>query len=180
MERELRFFPVQMEPKTLTKDDINQFNRTEYHLHQDASFWPITPSKVVTVWLAVDDVDEENGAMNIFPGTHRLGVIPFEWVTEGETGVLNQHVHNPEQYAKPVSVNLKAGQMSLHSDMLLHGSMPNPSSRRRCGLTMRYFPPDVRARDKTGGNAVICRGTDPEGYWRQIPIPEGDSLPPLS
>ena len=29
--------------------------------HQDASYWPLTPSKVVTVWLAIDDADEENG-----------------------------------------------------------------------------------------------------------------------
>ncbi len=29
--------------------------------HQDASYWPLTPSKVVTVWLAIDDVDTENG-----------------------------------------------------------------------------------------------------------------------
>ena len=25
--------------------------------HQDASYWPLTPSKAVTVWLAIDDAD---------------------------------------------------------------------------------------------------------------------------
>ncbi|MCZ6634329.1 MAG: phytanoyl-CoA dioxygenase family protein [bacterium] len=30
--------------------------------HQDASYWPLSPSKVVTVWLAIDDVDVENAA----------------------------------------------------------------------------------------------------------------------
>lgn len=28
--------------------------------HQDASYWPLSPSKAVTVWLAIDDADEEN------------------------------------------------------------------------------------------------------------------------
>src|SRR5262249_55967780 len=28
--------------------------------HQDASYWPLTPSKVVTVWLAIDDASVEN------------------------------------------------------------------------------------------------------------------------
>ena len=31
--------------------------------HQDAPYWPISPSKCVTVWLALTDVHEGNGAM---------------------------------------------------------------------------------------------------------------------
>jgi non-heme Fe2+,alpha-ketoglutarate-dependent halogenase len=146
--------------------------------HQDASFWALTPSKVVTVWLAIDDVNVENGAMKLFPGTHLLGRIPFEWVSDEEDGVLNQHIHNPEQYAQPVSVELKAGQISLHTDMLLHGSQPNPSNRRRCGLTLRYFPPDVRGHEPLSSPAIIARGIDPDGYWQHIPRPEGDEIPP--
>ena len=146
--------------------------------HQDASFWALTPSKVVTVWLAIDDVDVENGALKLFPGTHLLGRIPFEWVTDEEDGVLNQHVHNPEQYAQPVSVELKAGQISLHTDMLLHGSQPNPSNRRRCGLTIRYFPADVRGPQPDSAPAIIARGVNPDGYWQHIPRPEGDAIPP--
>ncbi len=146
--------------------------------HQDASFWPITPSKVVTVWIAIDDVDVENGAMKVFPGTHKLGRIPFEWVTDEEDGVLNQHVHDPERYGEPVSIELKAGQLSLHTDMLLHGSMPNPSERRRCGLTLRYFPVDVRGIEKDHMPAIVARGHDPEGYWLPLARPDGDGIPP--
>ena len=146
--------------------------------HQDASFWGLTPSKVVTVWIAVDDVDVENGAMKFFPGTHTLGRIPFEWVTDKESGVLNQHVHNPERYGDPVSIELKAGQISLHTDMLLHGSQPNPSKRRRCGLTVRFFPPDVRGQEKDSAPGIIARGHDPDGYWQHIPRPEGNNIPP--
>ena len=146
--------------------------------HQDASFWALTPSKVVTAWLAIDDVDVENGAMKLFPGTHTQGRIPFEWVTDEEDGVLNQHVHDPEQYGQPVSVELKAGQISLHTDMLLHGSQPNPSNRRRCGLTIRYFPPDVRGTEPDSAPAIIARGVDPDGYWQPMARPEGDAIPP--
>ncbi|MBV7339584.1 phytanoyl-CoA dioxygenase family protein [Chloroflexi bacterium TSY] len=151
---------------------------TAVYWHQDASFWPLTPSKVLTVWIAIDDVDVENGAMKVFPGTHKLGRIPFEWVTDEEDGVLNQHVHNPEQYADPVSIELKAGQISLHTDMLLHGSQPNPSNRRRCGLTIRYFPADVRTRELDSAPGIIARGYDPDGYWQHIPRPQGDRIPP--
>ena len=146
--------------------------------HQDAQFWPLTPSKVVTAWIAIDDVDEANGAMQLWPGTHRRGVIPFEYVTDQENGVLNEHVHDPERFGAPVSVALRAGQLSLHTDMLLHGSLPNRSGRRRCGLTIRYMPPDVRRGDDAEPCAVIARGRDPGGYWRAIERPEADSIPP--
>ena len=33
--------------------------------HQDASYWPLTPSKAVTVWLAIDDADAENACMRL-------------------------------------------------------------------------------------------------------------------
>src|SRR5579872_3272112 len=38
--------------------------------HQDASYWPLTPARTVTMWLAVDDADRDNGAMQVIPGTH--------------------------------------------------------------------------------------------------------------
>src|SRR5439155_7616126 len=36
--------------------------------HQDASYWPLTPSKTVTVWLAIDDADRENPCMQCIAG----------------------------------------------------------------------------------------------------------------
>ena len=41
--------------------------------HQDASYWPLTPSKTVTVWLAIDDADTENACMRFIPGPHLYG-----------------------------------------------------------------------------------------------------------
>ena len=31
--------------------------------HQDASYWPLSPSKVVSIWLAIDDSTPANGAL---------------------------------------------------------------------------------------------------------------------
>ncbi len=147
--------------------------------HQDASYWPLTPSKVVTIWLAIDDVDEENGPMTVIPGSHKHGQIPFENSTEKERNVLGQTVLQAEKWGgHPVPFVLKAGQISMHTDLLLHGSEPNQSHRRRCGLTIRYLPPDVRSRYPEYHRALICRGEDKSGYWRQLPRPVGNIIPP--
>ena len=41
--------------------------------HQDGEYWPIHPPGTVTVWIALDRVDRENGAMQWVPGSHALG-----------------------------------------------------------------------------------------------------------
>lgn len=146
--------------------------------HQDASYWPLTPSKTVTVWLAIDDADVENGAMEVIPKSHLQGQIPFEKSTAEDNNVLGQSVRGVEQYGDvPVAFEMKAGQISLHTDLLLHGSKPNPSIRRRCGLTMRFVPPDVRALKGWHGNSIICRGQDLDGHWAHYARPESDIIP---
>jgi non-heme Fe2+,alpha-ketoglutarate-dependent halogenase len=146
--------------------------------HQDASYWPLTPSKTVTVWLAIDDTDEENGAMQFIPGSHLHGQIPFEHSTPEERNVLGQSVPTAEAWGGPPdSINLKAGQISIHTDLMLHSSGINRSARRRCGLTLRYMPPEVRTREAAHAQGYVCRGVDPEGYWVNWPVPEGDDVP---
>src|SRR5205085_391368 len=113
--------------------------------HQDASYWPLTPSKAVTVWLAIDDADIENACMRYIPGSHVLGHLTYTLSENDEANVLNQTVAGVEDLGEPVNVELKAGEISIHSDLLLHGSEANESTRRRCGLTLRYCPADVRA-----------------------------------
>ena len=140
--------------------------------HQDASYWPITPSKTVTVWLAIDDADTENGAMKVIPKSHLHGQIIFEHSRKEEQNVLGQTVKNAEDYGlAPVDFEIKAGQISLHSDLLLHGSAPNQSDRRRCGLTMRFVPPEVKALTGWNKNSIIARGTDISGHWTNQPKP---------
>jgi non-haem Fe2+, alpha-ketoglutarate-dependent halogenase len=140
--------------------------------HQDCSYWALTPSKTVTVWLAIDDADRENGCMRVIPGSHLRGHIAFRESDEQEKNVLTQTIHEAEKLGSPVDVALKAGQFSLHSDLLVHGSLPNRSQRRRCGLTLRYCSPDVRTYWGWNSWSIICRGVDTTGHWANVPRPE--------
>ncbi|MEL6437480.1 MAG: phytanoyl-CoA dioxygenase family protein, partial [Pseudomonadota bacterium] len=145
--------------------------------HQDASFWQLSPARTVTVWLAIDDADEDNAAMRFIPGTHTLGAL--EWQKPTGHAALDQELVGVDDLGAPVVNSLKAGQISLHADMLAHGSLANMSTRRRCGLTIRYCPPEVRITDdawKKGVEAIICRGHDPTGYWQHHARPVGDDV----
>lgn len=142
--------------------------------HQDASYWPFDKSRTVTVWLAIDDADPENAAMQFIPGTHRLGHL--RWRSSKDPAVLNQEIVDVAQFGEPVFDSLRAGEMSLHADMLAHGSEPNASPRRRCGLTIRYCPPEVRNLAGWNRSSIICRGSDPSGHWVNLPRPPGEDF----
>jgi non-heme Fe2+,alpha-ketoglutarate-dependent halogenase len=164
--------------------------------HQDALYWPLTPTKTVTVWLAIDDADRENGAMRVIPGSHRQGRVPVHDSRAEESNILTQTAIVPEQWEKEaVYFEMGAGEMSMHSDLLLHASSPNDSDRRRCGLTIRYASADVRctkipddppftgftlrgtrANELWNHASIHCLNGDPNGYWADIPRPAGEDV----
>ena len=140
--------------------------------HQDASYWPLTPSKAVTCWLAIDDADTQNACMRFLAGSHHHGHLTWRKSTPDEHNTLDQSVENAEQYGTPIDNVLRAGECSLHTDLLLHGSETNGASRRRCGLTLRYTTPDVRAEMDWNQKGVLISGSDPDRHWANPPRPE--------
>ena len=142
--------------------------------HQDSSYWPLTPSMAVTAWLAIDDASVENACMRFIPGSHHLGHLTYALSENDEGNVLNQTVVGAENLGEPVNVELKAGEISIHSDLLLHGSEANQSNKRRCGLTLRYCPAMVRADLGWNAKGIIVSGSDPSHHWANPPRPAND------
>ena len=110
--------------------------------HQDAVYWPISPMKTFTLWLAVDDSDRENGCMRFIPGSHKdREVLAHETDSSGRT-TLPLGLKGIDESAA-VDVEVEAGAFSVHDPFVLHGSNPNRSSRRRCAITIKYISTDV-------------------------------------
>ena len=146
--------------------------------HQDVTYWGLEPPFALTAWYAVDDSNVENGCMRVIPGTH-AGI--REHGTSARAGNLlsiNQEVPvTEEEEARAADLVLRAGEISLHHGMLIHGSNPNRSNRRRCGLTLRYVPPHVRQiTENTQGkrySAILVRGRDEYGHFGKREAPFG-------
>ena len=156
-------------------DDVGQKSFVAWH--QDATYWGLVPPRVVTAWLAVDDVDEENGAMMVVAGSHKNG-----FYTHGKSSMagnllsVNQAINETDlDLARVVTISLRAGQISLHDGLAVHGSHPNRSRRRRCGLTCRFAPPEIQIvpeEDRAHEwQAVLVRGADPCGNIPLLPPP---------
>jgi len=130
--------------------------------HQDAYYWPMAPHHSVTVWLAFDDVDEENGAMQIIPGSHIAGLMQHKRSVQTDSILTLELEKGTFREDTAVSLCLKAGEVSLHDDRAVHGSPANPSSRRRAGLTIRYSGTEVKNDMSVNPNfkTYLCRGRD--------------------
>ncbi len=112
--------------------------------HQDAQYWPLEPQNSCTVFIALWDCDRENACMRVVPGTHRVGLLRHH-TTEDGRHVLKQEIDEGEfDPAEAVDLELKAGEISLHDDAIVHGSGANHSNRRRVGFTMRFSSTDVK------------------------------------
>ena len=114
--------------------------------------------------------------MEVIPRSHLVGPIQTRQSRPEEGNVLWETIDsNISDYGAPVSMSMKAGEMSLHSDLLLHGSKPNISNRRRCGLTIRYASVDVRSTKNWNSSSILCRGKDISGHWANRPRPIGNN-----
>jgi non-heme Fe2+,alpha-ketoglutarate-dependent halogenase len=112
--------------------------------------------------------------MKFIGGSHLFGHMTYRPSADGEGNVLNQTIDNVEQYGDEVFNELEAGQASLHSDLLLHGSEANDSDKRRCALTLRYCTPDVQAGSNWHAKGVVVSGSDYSGNWANPGRPSQD------
>jgi ectoine hydroxylase-related dioxygenase (phytanoyl-CoA dioxygenase family) len=114
--------------------------------HEDSAYWEgriDTMEGIVTVWLAIDPANEENGCMRVIPATHKPeGAREYQQVSEEDETVTFKKEIKPElvDESKAVYFELDPNECSLHDSRLIHGAKPNTSDKRRTGYTIRYFP----------------------------------------
>jgi ectoine hydroxylase-related dioxygenase (phytanoyl-CoA dioxygenase family) len=121
--------------------------------HRDSPYFMFDPPDVVTVWFALDDMDEELGPLEYVRGSHTWG--------DGRVGSAQQFFQtNVKSLLKSAAeregldvddldivsmAGLKAGGLSIHHGKIWHGSGKNCSiSRPRRGLGMHFVPAIVR------------------------------------
>ena len=130
--------------------------------HQDTYYWPLEPKISATVWVAFEDVDESNAAMRVIPGSHKAGLLRHDRAKDTASVLTLECEGGQFREEDAVSLNLKAGQVSIHDDKIVHGSLANNSDRRRAGLTIRYSSTEVKCDLSINPHftTYLCRGVD--------------------
>lgn len=108
--------------------------------HQDSTYWAMNEEKGLTVWLALSDVNPENGCMYYIPGSHTLPDLPHV-ISRDQSNMLHrgQKLKGVDEAGmRPIEIN--AGQASIHELRTLHKSEPNTSPAPRLGIAFRFIP----------------------------------------
>ncbi|MEX2114518.1 MAG: phytanoyl-CoA dioxygenase family protein [Pirellulales bacterium] len=98
--------------------------------HQDNYYFNLKPCSVVTLWMALDRVDDENACMRYVPGSHLGPVRPHDrskvlGFSQGITdyGELDQ--------VREVAIHLEPGDVTAHHGNLIHLAGQNRSTTRQ-------------------------------------------------
>ncbi len=107
-------------------------------LHQDQFYLRVQPGTCIAAWMALDDCDEENGCLQVVPGSHTLPVL---CPVEADTSQSFTDVTVPlSADMQPEPVLMQAGDVFFFNGQLIHGSFPNRSeSRFRRALIGHYI-----------------------------------------
>jgi ectoine hydroxylase-related dioxygenase (phytanoyl-CoA dioxygenase family) len=97
-------------------------------LHQDNFYLMVRPGTCIAAWTAIDDCDEENGAMMVVPRSHRDDLVCPERANE-KVSFAREFVRVPEG-KKAHLVKMKRGDTLFFNGSAIHGSGPNRSKDR--------------------------------------------------
>ena len=122
--------------------------------HQDWAFYPHTNDDMLAFGVFLEDVTEENGPLQVIPGTHKGPILNHNSPEGVFCGAVDPSDAN-FQIEKAVTITGKAGSMSIHHARTLHGSAPNVSDRARLMLFYECCAAD--AWPLMGGSAYIQR-----------------------
>ena len=113
--------------------------------HQDGYYFMITPPEAITMWLALDEADEENGCIRYVRGSHRSGMRPHG---RSETLGFSQGITDfgtREDLTNEVLLPALPDDLLIHHAMTIHRAEGNRSRvRNRPALGFVYYSTTAR------------------------------------
>ncbi len=143
-----------------TRFFIKEPGAKEIPWHQDFNTLPIEPPIIISAWIAVDSVTQENSCLQIVPGSHKK-VIPHVTATPDMAfnHMCDLNFIDTNNY---VNLEMKPGEFVLFNERTLHHSEANRSNKRRIGLAVRVILPIVKIFkwDTPKHKVIVIHGKD--------------------
>jgi ectoine hydroxylase-related dioxygenase (phytanoyl-CoA dioxygenase family) len=112
------------------------------HYHQDNAYFHMQPADhAITGWVALDDVDEENGCLRYIDGSHLGPILDAKPVPGQEYDLMPDPADI--DLSKESLAPVRKGGVVFHHSQVLHGSAANTSDRWRRGYATHWVAADV-------------------------------------
>lgn len=108
--------------------------------HQDSFYSGLHLTPSTSAWIALTPSHSANGCMRVIPGSHKLGSLDHENVSD-DPHLLNRRGERlvvDVDESSAIDIILDPGQLSLHQSTIVHGSTPNISAEPRIGFIVRF------------------------------------------
>jgi len=127
-------------------------------LHQDQFYLRVQPGTCIAAWMALDACDDENGCLQVVPGSHDW---PLLCTVKADTSRSFTDVTVPIPPGTAVeSVHLQPGDVLFFNGQVVHGSGPNHSPERfRRALIGHYIAGEAQEVAKYYHPALRMDGT---------------------
>lgn len=115
--------------------------------HQDNFYFCLSPPQVLTMWLALDEVDEENGCLRYIGGSHRRGIRPHR---RTQTLGFSQGISDfgDADRARETAMRASPGDLLVHHGNTIHRAEANRSAHRHRRSFAMVFRTDSAVRDE--------------------------------
>ena len=107
--------------------------------HHDQPYWPIKETKTITAWIPLCDIDETNGQLGFYSGSHKIKDKKFINIFSGkvdENNFLETANVSPDQISYQA---MKEGDVSFHHGLTFHRAKSNISNYDRIVHTAIFF-----------------------------------------
>ncbi len=142
----------------------------EVPLHQNWAFVDEKKCTSVSIWCPLVDSDEENGVLQVVPGSHkRYGEVRGPMVPWELEGIKNEIVENAL-----VPCSIKAGQAVILDDSIVHYSAINKTDNLRLAIQLILIPEEepsihYHLNSQEASNKVKVLEVDREFYMQFNP-----------
>lgn len=145
--------------------------------HQDMWHWKLEPLMSLSVWLAISPATEENGCVELMPGSHKRRIPTIQNNDARLSSWFGGRVADPAHFdeSQKVSMLLRPGQFFIFNEGTLHHSQPNRSKENRLGVSFRVTLPSVKS-DRDYPCVMLC-GEDKTGINPFAEPPQTDPDP---
>lgn len=122
--------------------------------HQDVRYWAYERPDLVSVWLALGRESEENGALQVIPGSHRLSYAPDQL---DELKFLRpERPENQALIAQAKTVALEAGDVLFFHCRTFHAAGRNCTDELKLSCVFTYHDAANRPREGTRSAQYPC------------------------
>ncbi len=106
--------------------------------HQDNYYYKLDPPQMMSVWMALEPVDPENGCLRYVAGSHKHGYRPHA-ISSVYGFSQGMSAYGVDDWAQERCVSLEPGDMIVHHCMTIHRADANESDHRhRPGFSMLF------------------------------------------